>query len=411
MKIIEDINIINSLMTTIIEHQNEQISATPGTMNIVEIMNRHHLENQHSNVISFLIDPKEKHHHKEYGKQFLEMLKAKHLALTSIEIQSVYREFLTDEHRRMDIFIETKSDYIIFENKIYSGDCKDQLKDYIQFVENKISKEKKPFVIYLTRTGNEPDEISIKKELIDNLNLEGKRFLCLSYTDIITWLETLEIRIEERELQSALIQYIDVLHGFTDNRKEIFNMSQETLNELIKEYMKSPSASENRKNLAEILMNIHTWQENIKTVVYTIFFEEVYQQLSEINNNNVYLYYNEKLYSDISEWEKEIIIDSSYYGIKYFYSNDSYNFTKSLILKDSKSEELIYEVSDIKLGNINEIYKYKLKNQKDIITNNQGFKQKIDKWFSNALFMREIWHGNGNESLAEHVSKDWFLNC
>ena len=410
MKIIEDINIINSLMTTIIEHQNEQISATPGTMNIVEIMNHDHLENQHSNVISFLINPKEKHHHKEYGTKLLDMLENKGLSFSNNEIQAVYREFPTDKHRRIDILIETKSDYIILENKVYADDLDNQINDYISFFEENYQNNVKPYLIYLTIDGKPPIEKSISENKLKLMQKEN-RCIFLSYTSILEWLQKLETKLYETELKSALIQYIDVLNGLTGTRKEIYNMEQEIISELLIEYKKKSSARENRKKLSEILMNVHAWQENIKTVVYLNFFEDVYEQLFMKNKNNVKLICKGKTYSDISEWEKNVIKDSAKYGIKYHYKNNSYEFTKSLILKDSKSEELIYEVSDIKLGNINEIYKYKLKNQKDIITNNQGFKQKIDKWFSNALFMREIWHGNGNESLAEHVSKDWFLNC
>ena len=38
---------------------NDQRIKTPGTMNVAEIMNRHHLENQHSNIIAFLVNPTE----------------------------------------------------------------------------------------------------------------------------------------------------------------------------------------------------------------------------------------------------------------------------------------------------------------------------------------------------------------
>ena len=54
---------------------------TPGTMNVAEIMNRHHLENQHSNIISFLINPTEVHNHPEFGFIFLNILKKKGLAI------------------------------------------------------------------------------------------------------------------------------------------------------------------------------------------------------------------------------------------------------------------------------------------------------------------------------------------
>ena len=111
-----DFTIINDLYTSItkinqrIENNRQK---TPGTMNIAELMNRHHLENQHSNIIFFLLDPNEKHNHKEYGELFLDLLRTKGLSIQGTRIISVKREDSTDEARRMDLFIETDSDYII----------------------------------------------------------------------------------------------------------------------------------------------------------------------------------------------------------------------------------------------------------------------------------------------------------
>jgi hypothetical protein len=48
---------------------------TPGTMNIAEIMGRHHQENKHSDIISFLLDPEEDHNHPEFGDRFLDLLR------------------------------------------------------------------------------------------------------------------------------------------------------------------------------------------------------------------------------------------------------------------------------------------------------------------------------------------------
>ena len=90
---------------------NELKIKTPGTMNVAEIMNRHHLENQHSNIIAFLVNPSEIHNHPEYGALFLNILKEKGLGIDGKEINKVFRENSTDELRRMDIFIETDSDF------------------------------------------------------------------------------------------------------------------------------------------------------------------------------------------------------------------------------------------------------------------------------------------------------------
>ena len=72
---IREINTVFEVMSSISSKVMNKKHDTPGTMNIAEIMNRHHLENQHSNIISFLINPEEIHNHPEYGTKFLQLLK------------------------------------------------------------------------------------------------------------------------------------------------------------------------------------------------------------------------------------------------------------------------------------------------------------------------------------------------
>lgn len=91
-------------MKKVTETANEKILKTPGTMNLAEIMNRYHLENQHSDIIVFLLNPNEKHHHPEYGTEFLEMLRENELHVDGNKIVSVKRENSTDEARRAGVF-------------------------------------------------------------------------------------------------------------------------------------------------------------------------------------------------------------------------------------------------------------------------------------------------------------------
>lgn len=89
-----DLITVNELCNTIVKVAktvDEKRRKTPGTMNIAEIMNRHHLENQHSNILSFLIDPDEKHNHTEYGESFLFLLKEKGLKIKGSKIFFCYK--------------------------------------------------------------------------------------------------------------------------------------------------------------------------------------------------------------------------------------------------------------------------------------------------------------------------------
>lgn len=83
---------ICSVMKKVTAEAKARMLKAPGTVNIAEIMNRHHLENQHSDIIGFLLDANEKHHHPEYGAQFLSLLKENGLGITGDKIVSVERE-------------------------------------------------------------------------------------------------------------------------------------------------------------------------------------------------------------------------------------------------------------------------------------------------------------------------------
>ena len=236
-----DLTIINDLCKSVTEI-NQRVEKnrlkTPGTMNIAEIMNSHRLENQHSNILSFLIDPKGKHNHKEYGNSFLEMLKEKGLKLRGSTIVSVEREDSTDEFRRMDLFIKTGSDFIILENKIYAGDQPNQINDYLSFVEQQIGSSENIFVVYLTSFGREPSEVSITKGSLYALK-NSCRYVSLSYSnDILNWLMALNTKNEEDVLKAGIIQYIDSVKAISNQRTEAFDMSQEISKELLKEYGK-----------------------------------------------------------------------------------------------------------------------------------------------------------------------------
>lgn len=215
-----EIEEICSAMKKITETANDKIFKTPGTMNLAEIMNCHHLENQHSDIIAFLLNPNEKHHHPEYGAKFLETLKENGLHLDGSKIVSVKREDSTDEARRMDLLLTTdENEAIILENKIYAGDQPDKISDYVKFVKKEFGTTQNIFVVYLTLFGKEPTEISLSKEQLARLKVDN-RFINLSYSKgILSWLARLGTRPDERELFGAVVQYIDIVKGLTNQIK------------------------------------------------------------------------------------------------------------------------------------------------------------------------------------------------
>lgn len=131
----------------------QQLDSQPGSMNIIELMNRNHLENQHSNVIAYLIDPLEGHKHEEYGRMFIRLLNKHFEKQIDENILVVRREDPTSEKRRIDILIKTETSFIIIENKIYAKDQPAQMIDYINDIQGRDEegdKERNIFCVYLT---------------------------------------------------------------------------------------------------------------------------------------------------------------------------------------------------------------------------------------------------------------------
>ncbi|MCR5496022.1 MAG: PD-(D/E)XK nuclease family protein [Treponema sp.] len=196
----------------------------PGTMNLIEIMNRHHLENAHSDVIAFLINPDENHKHPEYVNSFIKFVNNKlkeknqnEIQYNLDEIKFVHREEYTYNKRRIDILIKTETAFIIIENKIGASDQPEQMIDYINDISGRNDegdKEREIFCIYLTRFEKKISDDSLKEDEKKYI----KSFLNLTYSDILDWINTLKTRDDETVLKAALIQYKDVLEGLTKQR-------------------------------------------------------------------------------------------------------------------------------------------------------------------------------------------------
>lgn len=384
-----DLTIINDLCKSIAEI-NQRVEKnrlkTPGTMNIAEIMNRHHLENQHSNILSFLIDPQEKHNHKEYGESFLEILKKKGLKLHDGSVVSVEREDSTDDLRRIDLLIKTDSDFIILENKIYAGDQPNQIKDYLSSFENFIGSKENIFIVHLTPFGKEPSEKSISKERLHELK-ETYRYVSLSYSkDILDWLSTLKTKNEEDVLKAGITQYIDVVKAVSNQRKETFDMNQKISKELLKEY-----GNLTREQLREKLIAVQEFQNNINLVLFINFFEDAYKEAK----GKLVLFCNNKFdYKSIDEWKNDVVKFQERFGVR-CYEN---NLTQDLFVQDLMSNKFVFackeeDVYDI--GRPIEIEGYALANEPG-------------SWFVNAIFAIDNWEIRCKNKLSTHVIKNWF---
>lgn len=385
---ITEINNVFEVMGSISSKVMNKKHDTPGTMNIAEIMNRHHLENQHSNIISFLIDPEEIHNHPEFGTKFLDLLKKKGLNITGEKICNTVREDSTDDLRRIDIFVETENEYIIIENKVYADDQDNQIHDYIEYVKEKYSADEKVFVVYLNPWGYDPSEKSISPEELANLKNE-KHFITLSYSeDILNWLDQLEFKKDEDVLKAGIVQYIDVVQAITNKRKEVFKMNEEIANELFYEYGKL-----SREELKEKLHLMYTFQKNINLTLFINFFEEIYK---EGKGKLKFLCSGNSNYENTEAWEKDVIQNRKKFGIRYSFNNHE----KDLFVADLNSNDFIYASNTDKIGN---------EYGDTINVDGYKFAKKIRaNWFNAAILNNFDEKKFEGKKLSTHVVQNWF---
>lgn len=316
----------------------------PGTMNIIELMNRHHLENQHSNVLAYLIDPDESHKHYEYGNSFIAMLNRKleennqpkiDFEINNWdEIKYVHKEEMTSENRRIDILIKTETSFIIIENKINARDRSEQMISYINEIEGRNDegdKERQIFCIYLTLHKREISADSLRKD-------EKQRYgyLNLTYSDVLEWLNSLQTRDDEEVLRAAIIQYKDVLEGllgkrvFFDEKKWI---TQKTLDYFFGK--NEPLDLQSLMNILKECKNDKKEFENVfleislPLVIYTQFILDVRKRILasddiqkrngvEITNYDDFkLFCAEESYENEKDWIEAVKTEQKEFGIRW----------------------------------------------------------------------------------------------
>ena len=209
----------------------KEIKEFPPQFNIFDSINLLNHENYNSNLFANFLEIKFKYNDNEisFAKLFLKYITEEfdwEFDLENIKIEDIEikRELLTEEGKRIDIFIGYKKEFtIIIENKIWADDGYKQLENYYNHV--KSQKYDKIYMIYLTPYEREPSEESLSKELYKEKGskLYGK-FANIKHAEIGYWLEGILKRQEfsflnneDKEnnkkdyklLKSALIQIIN----------------------------------------------------------------------------------------------------------------------------------------------------------------------------------------------------------
>lgn len=126
-------------------------------VNIFKIINMVDKETVHSDMLAWLFNPYENHNLNDKAIKVLLMQLSENdaeyinLLLQEYSDLEVYREYTTNNGRRIDILLESRNNKVIFiiENKIWSGEGDNQLEDYKKFIDEKYNDYNRIF-LYLT---------------------------------------------------------------------------------------------------------------------------------------------------------------------------------------------------------------------------------------------------------------------
>ena len=196
-----------------IEEMREKEFPKNPKMNILDVIHRTRHENHNSDIIAYLLDPYQKHYQ---GKKYLEMFLEKvGLDINSNHLIEVFREYLTNENRRIDIYIDSKEWGVIIESKIGAEEQENQLNHYYEFITGKYP-NKKIYILFLTLGGSDSETLceSVKnnKTIYRNITWEHH---------ILAWIESvLAIQDVDNNLKEGLKQYKDSLDILTNKTNE-----------------------------------------------------------------------------------------------------------------------------------------------------------------------------------------------
>lgn len=203
-------------------------------ISILQIAGKEQSEVVICRLISFLLNPNEKHGQKEkFLNLFLQTIKEieEKSVLSEDELKSlqVITEFPANR-RRIDIVIKSNKRFLPFEVKIWATDQNTQCKDYYDFAKDQHPVGAKK-IFYLTIDGHVPNASSM-----DKLKDEGHLELLSFRNHILSWLEQCE---NDKDSYSPILQeYIRELKlavrkfcGYTENQR----MYEEILKEIIRD--------------------------------------------------------------------------------------------------------------------------------------------------------------------------------
>ncbi|CAA6814716.1 MAG: Unknown protein [uncultured Campylobacterales bacterium] len=195
----------------------------------------------HSAFIYSLINPKGNHYRDDtFTKLFLKIV----LKLENYgKIYDVRREYIIENQRRIDFYINTEKYKIAIEMKIYAGDQKNQISDYYKAVRKIASEDSsKEKVYYLSLYERDATKSSAKdrtytkisfkdhilnwlKECIKAIKNEDKNELSNIIQSIEFYKEIIQILTKQKQKEKKIMDIVDYVKEKKVNLEDIFKIA------------------------------------------------------------------------------------------------------------------------------------------------------------------------------------------
>lgn len=274
---------------------------TGGYFNIFNIANITTDEVKICRVLYELLSPKGSHYQgSTYLNFFMKFVLNIDIPEKELSSARVFREYVIDEKRRIDLVIETSERFIPIEVKIYAGDQEYQCFDYAK-------KAKNSKVYYLTRFGDNPSEYSAKGLTKTDHGYEEVITISFAY-DILRWLEICVSQKETLKITSireVILQLMSVIRQFTDQ------MEDEKEMEIKEILMKS---SDNIRSAIAIQSSLDAAKTSLIEKLFKVIEDKV--GLEKLHNEYDYEFDNSKKVFNFYNHKY-----STYPGISYIYKS------------------------------------------------------------------------------------------
>ncbi|MFP7253880.1 PD-(D/E)XK nuclease family protein [Terribacillus goriensis] len=220
----------------------QQLNQKVNAFNSLKILKLENHEIRHSNILAWLLNPRENHGLSDYFlKKMIEHLilmeennassheKVSNVLNYSLVDSHVYREVKTNNNRYIDLLIVNHQLKYVFliENKFYSSESQNQLDDYLEFIQE-VFNEFTIVPVYLTLDGEQPSNEDyliftyerIERILSNILMLFKEKLNDNAYRFIEDYDQILKERFYSDEDQT--LQAIDVYRNHKQTIKALF---------------------------------------------------------------------------------------------------------------------------------------------------------------------------------------------